>query len=84
VRKSALRSPAGTKVILYALDFWSVKTRDGAVFRVHTMGACLEGPHAEFDMIVQGSPPGSRPVVVDTLRFPVACLSEDFHVVRNW
>jgi len=84
VRKHALRSPAGTKVIVFALDYWSVKTRDGAVFRVYTMGASLEGPHAEFSMIVQGSPPGSRPIEVDTLRFPVACLSEDFDVVRNW
>jgi hypothetical protein len=83
-RQDALMSPRGTKTITIAPNLWNVKTKYGIYFQILAFGCSLEGPYAEFIMAVRGSPPGSRPVNSETLRFPICLLSEDFNVVRNW
>ena len=84
VLEAALRSPIGTKALVFEPEYWTERTRQGLSFRVLCNACSLQGPHARFMVAVKGWPSDPRPVDVDTLRFPCSCLPDDFNVARNW
>ena len=85
-REDVLRSPIGSKVLAYAPEYWDVVAGDGSVMQVLTMGYCLEGPHVVYSIIIKGWPQGSRPVLIDCLRFPLVLMPNDTEdwVTRVW
>jgi len=85
--RTVLVSPPGTKVIVAQHpEFEAWPTITGQHFHVLTDGWHGEGPHLCIDLLVQGWPDGSVPVLVDLLRFPRSLLPEERRdgMAKHW